>query len=167
MNRKLFTALAVIGAGTLTSNLALADDARMVGSTVTAKKLMGADHRLNTYAFDDPEIRGATCYLTRAVAGGWEAAVGLSTDTSDASVACRQTGPMYSEDAKKASKNKGGEVVFSAKLSPLFKGMDVIRYFDDEKKTYIYVTKSHKFIDGSPKNSTSAITPQQWKPLAW
>lgn len=162
MNKRFFTALALVGASTA----ALAGgEGRIIGETDTAFKFLGKNDRLLTVAFDDPEIRGATCYLTRAVKGGLSGAVGMAEDKSDASIACRQTGPMYAEDLNQAEKGRDGEVVFNANLSPLFKDLTVTRYFDSVQSSYVYVTTSTKLVDGSPKNSTSAIVPQVWNPL--
>jgi hypothetical protein len=55
--------------------------------------------------------------------------------TSDASITCRQTGPI-----KIAGDLKDGESVFDERRSLLFKQLHVVRFYDRERKTqYIAV----------------------------
>ncbi len=127
-----------------------------IGSVDTAYKLLGANHKIMIEAFDDPEINGATCYLSRAKKGGITGSLGLAEDPSDASIACRQTGPIHLPDSIKSGKADGKQV-FKKSTSVLFKKIQVIRFFDAKRKVLIYLTYSDKLIDGSPKNSISAI----------
>jgi CreA protein len=70
--------------------------AEEIGSVSTKFKILGANDKIVIEAFDDPEISGATCYLSRAKTGGVSGAVGVAEDTSDASIACRQIGTISS-----------------------------------------------------------------------
>ncbi|WP_292974844.1 CreA family protein, partial [Nitrosomonas sp.] len=79
---------AVIGCYSLPS---AAED---IGSVSTRFKLLGANDKIVVEAFDDPDIAGATCYLSRAKTGGISGTVGVAEDRSEASIACRQTGPI-------------------------------------------------------------------------
>ena len=126
--------------------------ARDLGDVDTAFKLIGPDHKIVVLAFEDPKVTGVTCFLSRAKSGGIMGAVGLATDTSDASVACRQTGPM-------SFKEKIGdkEEVFTEKTSILFKKMRIVRFYDPQSNSLVYLVYSDKLIDGSPKNSISAV----------
>ena len=45
-------------------------------------------------AFGDPKVDGVTCYLSRAKTGGMKGGLGLAEDRAEASIACRQTGPI-------------------------------------------------------------------------
>ena len=74
-----------------TSSIVVADQ---IGSVSTKFKMLGANDKIVIEAFDDPEIAGATCYLSRAKTGGVSGVVGIAEDTSDASIACRQIGPI-------------------------------------------------------------------------
>ena len=56
--------------------------------------LLGPDHKVTIEAFDDDKVEGVACHVSRAVTGGVKGAVGLAEDTSDASIACRQVGPI-------------------------------------------------------------------------
>jgi len=72
-----------------------AGQAEIVGEVSTSFKLLGANDKIVIEAFDDPDIKGATCYLSRAKTGGIKGTVGLAEDKSDASLACRQTWPYH------------------------------------------------------------------------
>ena len=47
-------------------------------------------------AYDDPGVRGVTCYLSRARTGGIKGALGLAEDKAEASIACRAVAPSGS-----------------------------------------------------------------------
>src|SRR5579863_4651675 len=68
--------------------------AEEIGSVNTVFKWVGPDHKIGIDAFDDPEVPGVACYVSRAKTGGVKGALGLAEDTSDASLACRQVGPI-------------------------------------------------------------------------
>ena len=102
--------------------------AERIGEVDTAWKMIGPNHKIVIEAFDDPSVSGATCYLSRAVTGGISGAIGVAEDTSDASIACRQTGPI---DAGKVASLKPGEQVFKQSTSLLFKSMQVVRHYDE------------------------------------
>jgi CreA protein len=68
--------------------------AEEIGSVSTVFKVLGANDKIVIEAFDDPKIDGVTCYLSRAKRGGVKGTLGLATDTPDASITCRQVGPI-------------------------------------------------------------------------
>lgn len=90
--------------------------AEEIGEVTTVFKLLGANHRIVVEAFDDPKVEGVSCFLSRARTGGIRGSLGLAEDTSDASVACRQVGPISYKERLNA-----GEEVFQARSSILFK----------------------------------------------
>ena len=65
-----------------------------IGSVNTEWKILGPDHKIVVSAFDDPEVKGVACHLSRARTGGLTGMVGLAEDSSDAAIACRQVGPI-------------------------------------------------------------------------
>jgi len=67
-----------------------------VGEVSTKFRLASPNDKIIVEAFDDPRIPGATCYLSHARKGGLSGAIGIAEDTSDASIACRQTGKLSS-----------------------------------------------------------------------
>lgn len=130
-----------------------------IGSVDTAFNLFG-NHRVVIEVFDDPKVPGVSCFLSRPVAGGISGAVGLAEEKSDASIACRQTGPIDATALYGSAVE--GEDVFEVSTSPLFKTLNVARFFDEERNTIVYLTYSTYLIDGSPKNSVSAVTIMPW-----
>ena len=130
--------------------------AEQIGEVSTEFKLIGANHKIVIEAFDDPDIPGATCYVGRAKTGGIKGSIGLAEDTSDASIACRQTGPItLPQDVADGKRN--GERVFRKSTSILFKKLQVVRFYDQKRNVLVYLSYSDKLIEGSPKNSISAI----------
>lgn len=136
--------------------------ADMIGSVDTRFKWLGPDDKVVIEAFDDPDVPGVTCYLSRAKTGGLSGAVGVAEDTSDASITCRQTGPI-SLDPKIRDGEREGENVFKKRTSLLFKSMQVVRFFDRKRNTLVYLVYSDKLVEGSPKNSVSAVPVLPWR----
>lgn len=158
-------AATAVSAGLLAATMATAATAddiniRDIGEVTTAWKFIGPDHKINVIAFEDPEIKGVTCWLSRPVAGGISGGLGLSENKSDASIACRQTGPIVvTGDLDRSS---DGEEVFNEDRSFWFKELHVQRFFDEAASTFVYLTYSDKLIDGSPKNSLSTVVAMPW-----
>ncbi len=113
--------------------------------------------KLATYAVDDPEVDGVACYYTVPEKGGIAGALGVAEEVSDISLACRQVGPIKIKD-----KLSQGDVMFSEKRSFFFKHMQIVRGCDPQRNTLVYMVYSDKFVDGSPKNSTSAVPIMPW-----
>ncbi len=130
--------------------------AEEIGQVSTTFKLVGANDKIVIEAFDDPDISGATCYVSRAKTGGIKGTIGVAEDTSDASISCRQTGPITLPERVASGKDDGKEV-FKKSSSLLFKKMQVVRFFDKKRSTLVYLTYSDRIIEGSPKNSLSTI----------
>lgn len=131
-----------------------------IGSVSTTFKALGPNNKIVVEAFDDPQVDGVTCYLSRAKKGGVKGGLGLAEDTSDASIACRQTGPIHIKATL-----KDGEAVFQTSTSLLFKTLQVVRFHDVKRDVLVYLVYSDKLVDGSPKNSISAVPIQKnWTP---
>ncbi|WP_366925694.1 CreA family protein [uncultured Nitrosomonas sp.] len=135
--------------------------AEKIGSVSTKFKILGANDKIVIEAFDDPDIAGATCYLSRAKTGGVSGMVGVAEDTSDASIACRQIGPISLPEKVKNGDEDGTEV-FKKSTSLLFKSLQVVRFYDAKRNVLIYLTYSDRIIEGSPKNSISIIPVTPW-----
>ena len=123
-----------------------------IGSVDTAFKLIGPDHKVEVGAVPDPKVQGITCFYSRAKTGGIAGGVGLAEDTSDASVACRQTWSIVFTDSIAHS-----EEIWNESTSILFKKLRIVRMYDKYSNSLIYLVYSDKLIDGSPKNSISAV----------
>jgi CreA protein len=143
--------------GGVLAMLAVAAHAQEIGSVDTAFQWLGPNHKIVVEAFDDPKIAGVTCYVSRSQTGGIKGGLGLAEDTSDAAIACRQVGPINVKE-----KFKEGEEVFTERRSLLFKKMRVVRFLDPPRNTLVYLVYSDKLIEGSPKNSISAVAMMPW-----
>ena len=134
-----------------------ASQSEQIGSVDTEFKWLGPDHKIVVEAFDDPKIEGVTCHLSRSKKGGFKGMVGLAEETPDASIACRQVGPI-----RVTGELKEGERVFSESRSLIFKKLQVVRFFDKKRQTFIYLVYSDRVIEGSPQNSISTVPIQAW-----
>ena len=112
-------------------------------------------------AYDDPLVNGVTCYVSRSKTGGISGALGIAEEKSEASIACRQVGPISFN-----GKLPKQEDVFSEKRSILFKKLRVVRMVDAPRNTLVYLTYSDKLLDGSPKNSVTAVPVERGTPIA-
>ena len=130
--------------------------AEKIGEVSTTFKFLGANDKIVIEAFDDPDIAGATCYVSRAKTGGVSGSFGVAEDTSDASISCRQTRPLVVPEEVLSGKDDGKQV-FRKSTSILFKKVQVVRFYDKKRRVLVYLTYSDKLIDGSPKNSISTI----------
>lgn len=126
--------------------------AQTVGEVSTAFKLIGPNHKVVVEAYDDPKVGGVTCYVSRAKTGGIGGALGLSEDKAEASIACRQVGPISFKGTLPRQ-----EQVFSERASLLFKRLRVVRMVDPARNTLVYLTYTDRLIDGSPQNSVTAV----------
>lgn len=144
--------LTKVVAGLGLSVIAAFASAETVGSVDTAFKLLGPDHKIVVEVFDDPLVRGVSCYLSRAKTGGIKGAIGIAEDKANASVACRQVGALAF-----AGKLPRQEEVFSERASLLFKHVRVVRMVDSKRNALVYLVYSDRLIEGSPQNSVTAV----------
>ncbi|WP_089724470.1 CreA family protein [Candidatus Thiosymbion oneisti] len=135
--------------------------AEEIGTVSTKFKWLGPNDKIAVEVFEDQGVPGVACYLSRAKTGGIKGAIGVAEDTSDASIACRQIGPIRLTDEVRTGK-ADGEEVFKKRTSLIFKSMQVVRFFDSRRNVLIYLTYSDRVIEGSPKNSISVVPVQPW-----
>lgn len=133
-------------------------DRGTTGSVSTQFRWIGPNDKIVVDGFDDPKIQGVACHISRAQTGGLKGAMGVAEDTSDASISCRQIGPI-----RFLNEIKNGESVFDEKRSLVFKSLQVIRFFDRKRNVLVYVSYSDRVITGSPKNSISTVPIMGWK----
>ncbi|MCY1538083.1 CreA protein [compost metagenome] len=131
--------------------------AEEIGSVSTVFKWVGPNDRIVVEAFDDPGVEGVTCYLSRAKTGGVKGGLGLAEDRAEASIACRQVGPIRFK-----GELKDGEEVFKERTSLVFKTMQVVRFFDRKRNSLVYLVYSDRVIEGSPQNAVTAIPIMPW-----
>ena len=113
-------------------------------------------NELKVVAVHDPEVEGVTCHIVhfdrsvidRLSKGNW------FEDPSNASIACRQTGPIVIKDIETG---KRGEEVFSERKSLVFKALAVRRIYDKANDTLIYVVYSRQVTDASAKMAISTV----------
>ena len=134
--------------------------AERVGEVDTVFKLIGPDHKIVVDAYDDPEVKGVTCYVSRAKTGGIKGGLGLAEDKAEASIACRQTGPISF-----AKPLKQEDEMFSERISLVFKRLRVVRMVDAARNTLVYLTYSDRVIEGSPQNSVTAVPVDRTTPI--
>jgi len=135
--------------------------AEKIGAVSTKFKWFGPNDKIVVEVFEDKDVPGVACYLSRAKTGGIKGAIGVAEDTSDASIACRQIGPVRLTDEIHAGK-ADGEEVFKKRASLIFKSMQVVRFFDSRRNVLVYLTYSDRIIEGSPKNSISVVPILPW-----
>ena len=133
-------------------SLGLHAHAEQIGAVDTVFKLVGPDHKIVVDAYDDPMVKGVTCYVSRAKTGGVKGALGMAEDRSEASISCVQTGPVSIDKELKQQ-----DEVFSERTSLLFKRLRVVRMVDAPRHALIYMTYSDKVVEGSPQNSVTAV----------
>ena len=126
--------------------------AEEIGDVNTAFQWIGPDHKIVVEAYDDPKVAGVTCYVSRAKTGGIKGALGVAVDKAEASIACRQVGPVSVKQPLPQQ-----EEVFSERMSLLFKRLRIVRMVDRERNTLVYLTYSDRLVDGSPQNAVTAV----------
>ena len=92
------------------------DDPDLIFKKTTVWKFLSPDHKLATYAIDDPLVEGVACHFTVPEKGGWSGWLGVAEELSDASLACRQIGPV-----KFTEKFDQGAEVYRERRSLFFK----------------------------------------------
>ena len=136
------------------------NDPYEIGTVDTAFKFIWPDHKIEVGWVPDPKVSGITCFYSRARTWGISGGLGLATDTSDASVSCRKTGDIVFREAIGSS-----EEIWNESTSIFFKKLRIVRFYDKNSNSLIYLVYSDKLIDGSPKNSLSAVALEGIIPL--
>jgi CreA protein len=131
-----------------------------IGEVDTVFILIGPDHKIVVDAHDDPKVAGVTCYVSRAKTGGIKGALGMAEDRSEASIACRQVGPISFAKPLPAQ-----EEIFSERISLVFKKIRVVRMVDRRRNALVYLTYSDRVIEGSPQNSVTAVAVDPATPI--
>jgi CreA protein len=142
------------------SAVAFAAHAEQVGEVDTVFKLIGPDHKIVVDAYDDPDVKGVTCYVSRAKTGGIKGGLGLAEDKAEASIACRQTGPISFPKPLRRQ-----DEMFNERISLVFKRLRVVRMVDAGRNTLVYLTYSDRVIEGSPQNSVTAVPVDRGTPI--
>jgi CreA protein len=128
-----------------------------IGKVDTRLRPLSPDDSIKIESVADPDVEGVVCYVSRAEVGGYSGALGVAEDTSDASIDCRQVGPIVIN-----APFKPGKSMFRERRSMIFKSLRVIRFCDTTHNTIVYLVYSERLIDGSPKNSVAAVPIRPW-----
>lgn len=107
-------------------------------------------------AITDPKVAGVTCHVSffdrsiidRLQQGNW------FEDPSNSAIDCVRTGPLT---IGKIKMGKGGEEVFSARRSIIFKSLVVNRIYDQANNALVYLSHSRQINKGSAKMAISVI----------
>lgn len=140
-----------------TSVVAEAKNPNLIFKKTTVWKFLSPDHKIGTYAIDDPDVEGIACHFSVPEKGGWTGWLGLAEELSQSSLSCKQYGPV-----KFKRKLEQGEEMFSQRRSIFFKKMQIVRGCDAKRNMLVYLVYTDKLIDGSPDNSTSTIAIMPW-----
>jgi CreA protein len=149
--------LATAFAFALLAGSALANEPDLIFKKSTVFKLLTPNHKLATYAIDDPLIEGVACHFTVPEKGGVKGLIGVAEEVSDVSLACRQVGPVRFKE-----KFEQGDEMFRQRRSLFFKKMQIVRGCDIKRNVLVYLVYSDRIIEGSPKNSTSTVPIMPW-----
>ena len=134
--------------------------AEQIGEVDTVFILIGPDHKIVVDAYDDPKVAGVTCFVSRAKTGGIKGAFGLAEDKAEASIACRQVGPISFPKPIEQQ-----EEMFNERISLVFKKLRVVRMVDAKRNALVYLTYSDRVIEGSPQNSVTAVPVDRATPI--
>ncbi len=136
------------------SATAAAADGTRIGEVSTTFRLLGRNDKIVVDRYDDPRVDGVSCYMSHAETGGVRGSLGLATDPSRFSIACRATGRLVPHGDLPAS-----ETVFGESTSFFFKVLRVTRLYDAQKRVLVYLVWSTKSLTtgGSPYNSVTAV----------
>ena len=136
---------------------AQADQPDLIFKKSTVWKFLTPDHKLATYAIDDPVVNGVACHFTVPEKGGLSGMFGVAEELSDTSLACRQIGPISFKE-----KFEQGDQMYAERRSLVFKKVQIVRGCDTKRNVLVYLIYSDKLIEGSPKNSTSTVPIMPW-----
>lgn len=147
----------ILGCVLAAASAGAAEEPDLIFKKSTVWKFLTPDHKLATYAIDDPVVEGVACHFTVPEKGGFEGWLGIAEEVSDISLACRQVGPVSFK-----AKFEQGEEMFRQSRSLFFKKMRIVRGCDVKRNVLVYVVYSDKLVEGSPKNSTSTVPIMPW-----
>lgn len=99
---------------------------------------------VEVHAFDDPDVKGVTCYYTLP-----KKTLSIE-DQTDSSVSCRQVGPISGDLTTKES-------IMKASKSWFVKSLHLDRIYDKSRNVLIYLTYTKKMSGENSNNSISVV----------
>lgn len=135
--------------------------AAILPASVTAQEIgkVGVDwvgNDIIVEAIRDEAVGGVTCHLAyfersvldRLSQGNW------FEDPSNSAIECARTGPI---DVSQIDRGTGGDDVFSASRSLIFKSLRVKRIYDEENQVLVYLAHANQVNEGSAKMAISTV----------
>lgn len=115
-----------------------------IGSVKTSGLLF--PDSINIISFDDPSIKGITCYVALP-----DRSFSFD-DPSDSSISCKQMTANITGDYKKQTND-----LFSKSKSLFFKAMRVDRFYDAKNNDLIYISYTRKDSGENHSHSISVV----------
>ncbi len=141
----------------LLASAAMAEETKEIGRVNTALTNLGLtrSHRVVVERFDDPKVKGVSCYISQARTGGISGALGIAEDPARFALSCTSTGKVQiGEDVRRG---EGGERVYESATSLFFKETRVHRFLDEERGVLVYLAWSTELVEGSPYNAVAVV----------
>jgi CreA protein len=120
-----------------------------LSSAVVAKELATIETHSQRYgshiaisAYDDPLVKGVTCYVSESHSDGALGSGRISHGT-DLTASCHQTGNIRIAETVPTQAQ-----VFTAELDPTFDSLHIIRVVDTERHSLVYFTYSESEVAG-------------------
>ena len=131
-----------------------------IGTISSGFKLIGPNHGIKAVRVIDPLIPQVACYISFSQQGGIAGAlrnltgVSIAQERNEMSVACRKMvpGPISIPAAAKVQRN-----VFAQHSGGFFRSLNVAAMYDAEMDAMLYLVIADTVVDGSPKNSITAV----------
>lgn len=130
--------------------------AKKISSVNTVFKIISPNHKIVVKAFNNPNVKNVTCYVSQAKTSSIKKKLSLAKNTSNAAISCQQVKPIKLSNRIKNSKAQS-KVVFKKRTSLVFKSLQVVRFYNAKRNALAYLAYSNKVVKGSPKNAISAV----------
>ena len=132
---------------------------RELGRISTTFRWIGPNDHIRVERYDDPKVSAVSCYVSRAVTGGFWSWIGWTTDISRFSIACRGIGEVVIP-----ANLPDDEEISITSTSWLFQHMRSRRMVDRQRNVLVYLVTSRAIADGSPFNSITAVPVDRREP---
>lgn len=132
----------ILAVSLLLSTFAFASE--KIGSVETSGLLF--KDSINIISFDDPSVKGVTCYVTLP-----DRSFSFD-DPSDSSISCKRMTANVSGNYKQRTND-----LFSKSKSLFFKAMRVDRFYDSKNNALVYISYTRKVSGENHSHSISVV----------
>jgi CreA protein len=137
-----------------------ADNVRVIGKVDSGFNLIGPNNAIKAVVVTDPMIPQISCYISFAEVGGASGIIrnvtgsSIGAERNEMSVACRKMvdGAISIPESAKVQRD-----VFAQNRGGFLRSLNVVGMYDNKNNTMIYIVMANTVIDGSPKNSITAV----------